>query len=193
VTLLLTKRQLNFFTLGGARPPSTSVTSYRKDKEAYVTPVSSTLNVGKVGLTHSPCPELIASLTEIRTKLNQLIADYSEEDIREQQEEKQVDCNKTQENSLSPKEYLGIHKAKDLALQATVRPITTSNLSLPPYCRLASTGTSIERLLSSANSLDAPQSDVKEGLLAISLAAILAASFHSANASEKKEIQRQAK
>jgi hypothetical protein len=188
-----TKRRLNFFTLGGAGPPSTSVTSYRKDEEAYVTPASSTLDVGKVGLTHSPRPELIAGLTEIRTKLNQLIADYGEEDIRERQEEKQVDCDKTRENSLSPEEYLGIHEAKDLALQATVRPITTPDLSSPPHRRLASTGTSIERLPSSADGLDAPQSDVEEGLPAISLAAILAASFHSANASEKKEIRRQAK
>jgi hypothetical protein len=69
-----TKRRLNFFASGGVVPPATSVTSYRKDEEAFVTPASATLDVGKVGHIHSSHPELIAGLTEIRTKLNQLIA-----------------------------------------------------------------------------------------------------------------------
>ena len=137
-------------------PPTTSVTLHRKDEEAYVTPVSSTLDVGKVSLIRSPHPELIAGLTEIRTKLNQLIAAYGEEEVRGQQEEKQVDCDKTRENSLSPEEYLGVHEAKDLALRATVRPITPPDQSSPPCRPLASTGTSVELLPSSANKFDAP-------------------------------------
>jgi hypothetical protein len=49
-------------------------------------------------------------------------------------------------------------------------------------------------LLSSANEFDAPQPDVEEeSLPAISLAAILAAAFYLANASEKKEIRKRAK
>ena len=101
-----------------------------------------------------------------------------------------MDCYKTQENSLSPKEDLGIRKAKDLALQATVRSIMPLDQSSLPLCLLMSTRTSVELLLSSANEFDAPQLDVEgESLLAISLAAILAADFHSADASEKKEIR----
>ena len=63
-------------------PATTSVTSYREDGEAYVTPALSTLDDGKVDLIHSPHLELVASLTEIRTKLDWLIATYSEEDTR---------------------------------------------------------------------------------------------------------------
>ena len=175
-------------------PAATSVTSCREDGEAYVTPASSTLDDGKVDLIHSPHPELVAGLTEIRTKLDWLIATYGEEDTRGQQEEKQVDCDKTRENSLSPEEYLGIHEAKDLALRATVRPITPPDQSSPPLLPLTSTGTSVELLPSSADEFDAPQPDV-EGVSppAISLAAVLAAGFHSADASEKKEIRKRAK
>ena len=137
-------------------PAATSVTSCGEDGEAYVTPASSTLDDGKVDLIHSPYPELVASLTEIRTKLDWLIATYGEEDTRGQQEEKQVDYDKTRENSLSPEEYLGIHEAKDLALRATVRPITPSDQSSPPLRPLTSTGTSVELLPLSANESDAP-------------------------------------
>jgi hypothetical protein len=179
---------------GGVVPPTTSVTSYRRDGEAYVTPASSTLDDGKVSLIQSPHPGLVAGLTEIQTKLNQLIATYSEEDVMGQQEEKQVDRDKTRENSLSPEEYLGIRKAKDLALRATVRPITSPNQSSPPHRQLASTGTSVEPLPSSADEFDAPEPDVEEeSPPAISLAAILAAGFHSADASEKKEIRKRVK
>lgn len=104
-----------------------------------------------------------------------------------------MDCDKTRENSLSPEEYLGVHEAKDLALRATVRPITPPDQSSPPRGRLVSTGTSIELLPSSADDFDAPQPDVEESLPATSLAANLAAGFHSADASEKKEIRKRAK
>jgi hypothetical protein len=170
------------------------MTSCREDGEAYITPALSTLNNGKISLTYSPHPGLVASLTEIQTQLSRLIAVYGEEDTGSQQEEKQVDCNKTRENSLLPEEYLSIHEAKDLALRATVRPITPPDQSSPPLRLLTSTGTSVELLLSSANEFDAPQPDIEEeSLLAISLAAILAAAFYSADASEKKEICKQAK
>jgi hypothetical protein len=177
-------------------PPAISVTSYREDKVAYVTPASSTIDVGNVGLVHPLHPELVAGLTEIRTKLNQLITAYGEEDVRGQQERKQegkqVDCDKTWENNLSPEEYLGIHEVKDVALRASVRPITPPDRSSPPYRQLASTGTSIELLLSSADDLDAPQPDVEERLPTTSLASILAAGFHSAETSQK-EIRKRAK
>jgi hypothetical protein len=61
--------------------PATSVTSYRKDEEAYVTPASSTLDVGKVSLTHSLHPGLVAGLTDIQARLNKLITTYSEENL----------------------------------------------------------------------------------------------------------------
>ena len=188
-----TKRRLNFFTSGGVVPAATGVTSCREDGEAYVTPASSTLDDGKVDLTHSH-PGLLAGLIEVQTKLNWLIAACGEQDTRGQQEEKQVDCDKTRENSLSPEEYLGIHEAKDLALRATVRPITPPDQSSPPLLPLTSTGTSVELLPSSADESDAPQPDVEEvSPPAISLAAVLAAGFHSADASEKKEIRKRAK
>lgn len=132
-------------------------------------------------------------MTEIRNKLNQLIASYGEGNVSRQQKGKQADCDKTRENSLSPEEYLGLHEAKDLALRATVRPITPPDQSPPPHRRLASTGTPIELLPSSADDFGAPQPDVEESLPAISLAAILAADFHSADASERKEIRKRAK
>jgi hypothetical protein len=175
-------------------PTATSVTSCREDGEAYITPASSILDDGKVDLIYSPHPGLVASLTEIQTKLNWLIATYGKEDTRGQQEEKQVDCDKTQENSLSPEEYLGIHKAKDLALRATTRPITPLDQSSLPLRPLTSTGTSVRLLPSSADDFNAPQPDVeRESPPAISLATILAAGFHLANASEKKEIRKRAK
>jgi hypothetical protein len=137
---------------------------------------------------------LVASLTEIQAQLSRLIAIYGEEDTRGQQEEKQVDYDKTRENSLLPEEYLGIYEAKDLALRATIRPITPPDQSSPPLRPLTSTRTSVELLLSSADEFDAPQPNVEEeSPLAISLAAILAAAFHSADASEKKEIRKRAK
>ncbi|GAB7336947.1 hypothetical protein MBLNU13_g02312t1, partial [Cladosporium sp. NU13] len=189
-----TKRRLNFFTSRGVVSAATSVTSCREDGEAYVIPASSTLDDRKVGLIHSPHPGLVAGLTEIQTQLNRLIAVYGREDTRGQQEEKQVDCDKTRENSLSPEEYLGIYQARDLALRATLRPIAPPDLSSPTHRRLASTGPSVEPLPSSANELDAPQPDVEgESPPAISLATILAAGFHSADASEKKEIRKRAK
>lgn len=188
------KRRPNFFTSSGVVPTATSVTSCREDGEAYVAPASSALDDGKVDLIHSPHPGLVAGLTEIQTKLNWLIAAYGEEHTRGQQEEKQVDCDKTRENSLSPEVYLGIHEAKDLALRATVRPITPPDQSSPPLRPLTSTGTSVELLPSSADEFDAPQPNVEgESPPAISLAAILAAGFHSADASEKKEIRKRAK
>jgi hypothetical protein len=175
-------------------PLATSVTSYRKDEEAHVTPASSILDFGKVRLIRSPYPGLVAGLTEIQTKLDQLITAYSEEDVRNQPKEKQVGCDKTRETSLSPEEYLGIHRAKDLALRATLRPITPPDRSSPPYPQLASTGTSVELLPPSADEFDAPQPDVEEeSPPAISLAAILAAGFYSADAFEKKEIRKRAK
>jgi hypothetical protein len=105
-----------------------------------------------------------------------------------------VDYNKTRENSPSPEEYLGIYEAKDLALRATVRLITPPDPSSLPLRPLTSTGTSVELLLSSASEFDAPQPDVEEeSPPATNLAAVLAASFHSADSSEKKEIRKRAK
>lgn len=62
--------------------PTTDVTSYQKDEGAYVTLALSTFDIEKVGLIHSSHPGLITGLTDIRTKLDQLIAAYGEEDVR---------------------------------------------------------------------------------------------------------------
>lgn len=188
-----TKRRLDFFGPRDVVLPSTNKTSCRKDERAYVTPAPSTLNAEKADLVRSPPLRLIADLVDIRARLDDFIAAWGDIDVSSQQEDKHADCDKTRENSLSPEEYLGVHEAKDLALRATVRPITPPDQSSPPRGRLASTGTSVELLPSSADDFDAPQPDVQEGLPATSLAAILAAGFHSADASEKKEIRKRAK
>jgi hypothetical protein len=176
--------------------PATSVTSYRKDEEAYVTPASSTLNIGKVSLTHSLYPGLVAGLTDIQTRLNKLISAYSGEDLSGQQKDKQADCDETRENSLSPEEYLGIQKARDLALHTTTRPITPPDQSSPPRPQPTCEGTPVEVLPSSTNEIDVIDTSlpgVEKDLPPASLAAILATDFYSANTSEKKEIRKRAK
>jgi hypothetical protein len=64
-----TERRLDFFTSGGVLLPVTSVTSSRIDEGVYVTPASSTLGVGKVGLIHAPYPGLSAGSIDIRFPL----------------------------------------------------------------------------------------------------------------------------
>jgi hypothetical protein len=191
-----TKRRLNFFTSGGVVLPATSVTSYRKDEEAYVTPASSTLDVGKISLTHSLHPGLVAGLIDIQTRLNKLIAACSEENLSGQQEDKQADCDETRENSLSPEEYLGIQEARDLALHTTTRPITPPGRPSPPRPQPTCEETPVEVSPSSTDDIDVIDTSlpgVERDLLPTSLAAILATDFHSADASEKKEIRKRAK
>lgn len=166
-----TKRRLNFFTSGGVLPPATSVTSCRKDEGAYVTLVSSTLDVGKVGLIHVPHPGLVADSTEIRSRLDELLATYGKGGVSGRQEDKQADCDETRKNSLSPEEYLGIRKAKDLALLATARPITTPDRSSPPHLRPTCELTPVEILSSSTDDIDVCTLGVKNDLPPAELAA----------------------
>lgn len=192
-TPLPTKRQLHFFELRDVVLPTTNRSLYPKDKEAYVTPALSTLDAGKVDLVRLPHLGMIAYLVKIQARLDQVIATYSGEDLSRQQEDKKTDSDKTRENSLSPNEYLGIHKAKDLALHATARPITPPNQSSPLRPQLTCLGTFVEIPPLSSHDIDPLLPAVEKDLLPVSLAATLAADFHSANASKKKEIRIRAK
>jgi hypothetical protein len=92
---------------------------------------------------------------------------------------------------------LGIQKARDLALHTTTRPITPPDQSSPPRPQPTCEGTPVEVLPSSTNDNDVIDTSLpgvqKDLPTAGSLAAILATDFHSADASEKKEIRKRAK
>jgi hypothetical protein len=91
---------------------------------------------------------------------------------------------------------LGIQKARDLALHTTTRPITPPDQSSPPRPQPTCEGTPVEVLPSSTNDIDVIDTSlpgVEKDLPPASLAAILATDFHSADASEKKDIRKRAK
>jgi hypothetical protein len=184
------KRRLQFFGSGHAASPSIDQPSVRKLSGDFGSPVlPTTVTTKPLAVTTSNSSfvcsqpsDLIGCLVDIRARLDRIIDSYS-----------QVNSDRTRQNSLSPEEYIGIHESRGLALRATAGPPTPPDRLSPSNPLASYVETCIE-----VSPLDAhtPSSDVEKDPRDSSvagLAATLAADFHSANASEKKDLRTRAR
>jgi len=181
-----TKRRLRFFT---PRATPRSPTPVRRpsidrssDTRQSVSPTDAATSPDSTKTSASSEPKLVRSspcdlvdrLTDLRAALDGIIDSHRRDcpglhDSEDSQGPRDSqDGERTRENSLSPEEYIGLHEAKGLALRATLGPLAGRT---PP--------TSIDRPPPSHTDLN--------------LGAVLAAAFHSADPSGKKDLRARAK
>ncbi|KAM0714672.1 hypothetical protein Q7P37_009970 [Cladosporium fusiforme] len=186
-----TKRRLDFFRSRDIVAPTAEDPLSRKSIESCVTSSSPTLKAGKGNQIRSPPSSLFAELSNLRAKLDELIEEHGDNGVEDRREITLERNDETRGNSLSPEEYIGIHEARGLALRAAARPPTPPDRSPSPHPQPLS---AVDRSESSPADPGASLLDVRRDLPPpVNLAAALAADFHSADASGKKDIRTRAR